>query len=253
MKLAQIFISGALAVAGLAMSACSSPPVGAAFITKLEARSLPADVVKRRTLDQLTETLHLTSDRGATIPVNVLEFLPFELPARLTSDPNLCQKDWLFVSFGHEAQENPDSATPVRANGVGSRSGFSFLPHPANDEACRGLSDDVFFHADSEYDARNAASVLAQATEQIRGERSDFEVSCPYDKIECLKFLGAFDLHKVRSASACNQIGDPGDCWAYSYGDSSEVEIKTDYDKGRKTIRSIKVIERYVHINQRID
>ena len=253
MKLFHVLVCVAAAVASFGASACSSMPVRAKSITKLEARSLSADVITRRTLDQLTEVLQLTSGKSDFPPVNVLGFLPFELPARLADEPGLCRKDLFFVSFSHEKQSRVDSSTKVRANGVETQSRFALLSPSGDDEACRSLTGDKFFAADSEYDARRAVTLLTKFVEQIGSEHFDFPTTCPRDEIGCLNFLKGFGLEKVRSVRDCDQIGDPGECWSYAYSEGGSIEIKTKYDEGRNTITSVKAIEVFVSVHEKID
>jgi hypothetical protein len=258
-------------LACLAIGACAGMSRQTAKpITKIEARSLPSDILVRRTLDQLADILSTTvSDSEGVRPRNVLTFLWLNAIPRATDVPGLCQHDALIVDFGHAAKYAVDSDTPVRAVGLSASSYFLVLDPSQigsweatkaeqtelSNERCAELSteDPRFFEAKSARDARDAFFVLMRATSELKSGTHDFKIDCGDKTQDCVDLLKKFRVEDVSSVSSCTQIGDPGQCWSIQSGFYRSVEIATEYAGGQNRIASVKTKERVVLIHGLID
>ncbi len=217
---------------------------GAAPITKIEARRLPPNVVKRHVLDQLFDILVLEPyPKIAERPKHELTDLSFWTRAHGAYVSGLCEADQLTVTFDPVGLEPKGADTPVKVSGISARGYYRFLTLPvgvsgaemsladrkALDRRCAGLDPDQinFFQAENDDDARDGALVLQAVLRQAAtGSISTVHGCAPEDTAKaCAAFVAGASLDKLKSIEWCNIPNDPvaGRCTDIWAGDVSLV------------------------------
>jgi hypothetical protein len=203
-------------------------------ITKAEARSLPAAVVKRRVMEQLSAILTGDGYTGRKPPVRPLTDLSFRTRPRATAVPGLCQVDWLTISFRLEAGAPLDADTPAMADGVSVTHHFLFRKPPTNeyqeivdhgrtpdDARCRGadwLKDD-FFSAPDVSIATDGYLLAYRAMDAILAGKPAFAFACskfPDDTRTCAEIVHALRPERLSNIDEC-EAGAGGSLSASCY------------------------------------
>jgi hypothetical protein len=240
-------------------------------ITKIEARTLPPQIVTRRSIDQLAAILALSPYPSHGVRQRyALEDLWFWTAPRGTGIPDLCQADLVVMQFVPDHTAPVDAETPTRVHGITATPAFHFLAPPKQtgrdewtpqesartDEDCRRLDPEKisFFHAEDPKYANSSAILLSKVLEQIISGQPRFELTCTNSNEPCAKLLKGFDLTDLLDVRRCNRNDDVFNvtCTQFRLGDL-RIDVFWPYAEPPDVISRVSVAELIVLGHTRID
>lgn len=218
MRLSATLLLGLGLCAGSAQAAPSAP------ISKLEARTLPPELVKRRVVDQIGDLL-LPEPRQTPFvrPRRPLTEMELHTRPHATWIAGLCESDAVRVEFGTAGRAADPAETPMKAVGLTAQAGFRFLQRPATrpsiedvraertaaDRRCAALDPDRqrFFEAQNAAVAADAAWLYLKVVEGLGQPRPPFRLECA-EGWDCAKDIVADNgLDRLSGAERCD--GEP--------------------------------------------
>ena len=236
-------------------------------MTKIEARNLPPEIVKRRTLDQLADILTLPPyPGGSKHPKKMLDTLWFNTTPRATTIDGLCQTDTLEVEFVPLKAGGTKSDEPTRAAGFSAQSTYyqvwpaaekyaeelTIQQHERLDAKCATLDPEKthFLRADSADIASQGIALLKNVLTDIKSGQSSFSVACPNYKSQCRDLFEPDAISHIWSIHRLDS--DAGSTWTID-SLSPKFEIRTKWDHTVQSIMSVTAWEMVVIADYRID
>ncbi len=195
----------------------------AAPITKIETRSLPADEVSKRVMDQLSRIIMPSPDSNARPhPKMPLSELSFWTKARATLVTGICAADGMTISFRRAGAE-AGADTPVEASGVVAKTFYHFIDWPKDlkrhDQSAKEAAFDEAHcaHVDPEHvqmiaapdetDAAEGAWLLGEIARRS-GDTNDVLApdctrSLPYTLKQCRQLLAPLRRDEIGWIERC--------------------------------------------------
>jgi hypothetical protein len=207
-------------------------------ISKLEARQLAPEALKRRVLDQLGDILvEAPRPQGRRVPTRPLTDLWYYSRPRVTWHVGLCAYDTVVVTFRAVGDRERGAETPMRAEGLSGHTSYAFIRAPSEVEAdesrptatdqaacARHTDRQAYFRSESEQVALEGGLRLELMRMALEGSGSPpFPVTCEGSNLlaeeACRSLLVARGLERVSEIERCHgePAGGPGAaCWRYS-------------------------------------
>jgi hypothetical protein len=241
-----------------ALCACASMETRpkAQTLTKIESRTLPAEIVTDRVLDQLSDILTLeTIATPSPHPRRPLSHLWFRTQARATAFIGLCTAEDLSFDFQPAGDVRLGAETPTRVRNVGASRIFHFLTPPAAstipsvrdvarqnlDAACAaaGTRSRHFFAAPDAQTAVEGAWLVRNVLDQVSSGQVEFEISCPHSRSPCEQLLTGVQFAWLSGVRGCTRGGDAMRCWLADIG-SLELTVFAEREEPiRKIVRVV--------------
>jgi hypothetical protein len=213
------------------MCGCATEAVQTPGISKVESRTIPATVATHRIMSQLADTMtfvHPPLDPHHW-PTRRLVDAAFYTHPHPSSSDGLCTTDEVDVYFQAPLGRSADPDTRVRARDISVLHLFHFMTLPAAVEsnaasddawqvtrACGSLdpnTDGVFFIADNDESAWNAALLLSLVSERAKHEPSALPLDCGDPHFDCLPVVKAASLAAVSDVVNCDPPEHDGACY----------------------------------------
>lgn len=265
----------------LMTAGCSTVEGGpSTAITKTEARSMPASVVKKRVLQQLSDVLSEVRFNHRRPSINPLTDMSFVTPPRATDVPGLCQLDMLKVTFRLSDDEQSNADTPAWVDGFSSTRYFHFArppesnfndivdyDHEPSDSSCHGaeLWEDEFFTAPDERAATDGFLLAHRVIDSISKGNPNFGFECNKYPTEsarkCSDIARETSESQISSIDRCENNNSEfrlASCYSVYFGDRSLRIIASPYASGPNvlpslTILSVKLDSLIVMAHERVD
>jgi len=216
----HILVAGLLSAILLGAESAAAHDPGT--ITKLEARRLPAEEVKRRTLEQLSRILTLETHSPTTErPKHLLSALQFWTKPRMTDVRGLCAADSVVINFRPTHRFVDSADTPTSADSIEARTFYRFAVPPTSavqesrdwslgpdNPSCLKIDPrhDPMFSAKNGEEAVEGIWLADEVNRQAKLGQFDFELSCSRREIkrdECIRLVQQLDRDAIGSVDQC--------------------------------------------------
>lgn len=261
-----------LAALGLMAALADGPVSIVPPITKVEARSLSPEQVKKRLLAQFGELLVVNAPQATHgHPTRPLTDFFMQTRWHSTWMPDLCAQDQVIFDFDPVAEES-GASTPVRVSGLRTSTHYHLRTVPRSPEPdalsagerldqqsrCSALDPigTVSFSAREESNIHLAAWLMHRVADAAHGEGElPFALNCetyPLGGFEsCRKNLAIWASMPIGDINWCDGQPDGGQCLAIWTGDKA-FTIKFTPDKRRK-VQSVDVGDLVVLADRKAD